>query len=162
MGPSRGARAVALMLGAILGACTASQGGGDKPGEAAATEAPRVEVPPGTALPAGYRIDSSRSLILGDGETWTGRLDYSATGSADDVFDFLRREMPKFGWAEIYAVRSEVDLLGFASAATGRVANIRIERGSMLDGTRVDMIVSPATAASKPAPAARTRPPPAH
>src|SRR5690348_11267848 len=55
----------------------------------------------GTALPAGYRIDSNRSLILGEGDAWTGRLSYTATGTADEVFDFLRREMPNFGWQEL-------------------------------------------------------------
>ncbi|MGO8920008.1 MAG: hypothetical protein ACLQJR_29260 [Stellaceae bacterium] len=69
--------------------------------------------------------------------------------------------MPKFGWTESYAVRSEVNLLGFASAPTGRVATIPIERGSMLDNTRVDMIVSPAnTTASKP-PVGHSKPVPA-
>lgn len=150
MGPSGGARAAVLVLAALLVGCTAAESGGaDKPAGPAA-DAPHVIVPPGTALPAGYHIDSGRSLILGDGESWTGRLAYSATGSADNVFEFLRREMPKFGWTETYAVRSEVDLLGFASEPTGRVANIRIERGSMLDSTRVEMIVSPAAAAPKP------------
>jgi hypothetical protein len=148
-----GARAAALAVAILLAGCTAAPGGGDKAAPAsgaAADAAPLVDVPPGTALPAGYHIDSARSLILGDGESWTGRLAYSATGSADEVFEFLRREMPKFGWVETYAVRSEVDLLGFASTPTGRVANFRIERGSMLDNTRVEMIVSPAPATHKP------------
>src|SRR5579864_6812151 len=75
----------------------------------------------GTALPAGYRIDTNRSLILGGGDTWTGRLSYTAAGSADEVFDFLRREMPNFGWVELDAVRADVNLLTFVSEATGRI-----------------------------------------
>jgi hypothetical protein len=144
------ARAAALALALLAGCTAAPNGSGDKPAAAPADAPPVVEVPPGTALPAGYHIDSARSLILGDGESWTGRLAYSATGSADEVFEFLRREMPKFGWVETYAVRSEVDLLGFGSPPTGRVAIFRIERGSMLDNTRVEMIVSPGPASPKP------------
>jgi hypothetical protein len=159
MRSSGGARGAALALAALLGACTPQNGAADKSAGAAA-DAPHVSVPPGTALPAGYHIDSSRSLILGDGENWTGRLAYSATGSADEIFDFLRREMPKFGWTETYAVRSEVDLLGFASEPTGRLANVRIERGSMLDSTRVEMIVSPAPAPAAAKPPGRGKPPP--
>ncbi len=156
----RRTHALGLSLLALLAACAgAPSDTADRSGTGATSDAPRAEVPvAGTALPAGYRIDSTHSLILGEGESWTGRLVYSAAGSADDVFEFLRREMPKFGWTEIYAVRSEVNLLGFASEPTGRVANIRIERSSMLDSTRVDMIVSPA-AASKPPPG-RPKPPP--
>jgi len=153
-----GARALALALAAIATACTTPRSG---PTDASAAAAPadsaKLEIPvAGTALPAGYRIDTSHSLILGDGNAWTGRLAYTAGGTADDVFDFLRREMPKFGWTETYAVRSEVDLLGFSSEPTARVANIRIERGSVLDSTRVEMIVSPAT--SGKAPPARPKP----
>jgi len=160
MGSSSGGRALGLALAALLAGCAPPPGGAaDASGTSAPADSQHVEIPvAGTALPAGYHVDSVRSLILGEGESWTGRLVYSATGSADDVFEFLRREMPKFGWAETYAVRSEVNLLGFASAPTGRVATIRIERGSMLDSTHVDMIVSP-TAASKPPPG-RAKPPP--
>jgi hypothetical protein len=96
----------------------------------------------GTALPAGYNIDSNRSLILGSGESWTGRLSYTATGSADDVFDFLRHEMPNFGWVEINAVRSDINLLTFEHDSTSRIATIRIDRGTVLGSTRVDMIVA--------------------
>jgi hypothetical protein len=160
MGSSTGARAVTLLVTALLAACTTPPGGPGDKSAAPAAEQPHVVVPPGIALPAGYHIDSNRSLILGDGEGWTGRLSYSASGAADDVFEFLRREMPQFGWTETYAVRAEVDLLGFAAESTGRVANIRIERGSMLDNTHVDLIVSPATAPARPA-SGRTKPSPA-
>jgi hypothetical protein len=111
----------------------------------------------GTALPAGYNIDANRSLILGTGDSWTGRLSYTASGSADEVFDFLRREMPNFGWIEISAVRSDINLLTFDHDATGRIATVRIERGTVLGSTRVDMIVAPRNSpASQPA---KSRPP---
>jgi len=162
---SAAARTLGLALVVLTVACTPPPRGNGMPdpsttGAAPPADAPRAEIPvTGTALPAGYRIDTVHSLILGEGEAWTGRLVYSAAGSADDVFEFLRREMPKFGWTEIYAVRSEVNLLGFASEPSGRIANVRIERGSVLDSTRVDMIVSPATAAKPSPPRARPQQP---
>ena len=98
----------------------------------------------GTALPPGYKIDSDRTLILGADDRWTGRLTYTTSTNADDTFDFLRREMPNFGWSEMTAMRSDTSLLTFASESTGRVATISIARGSMLGGgVRVDMVVSP-------------------
>jgi hypothetical protein len=97
----------------------------------------------GTALPAGYKVDPSRTMIFGTDERWTGRLTYTASGSADEVFDFLHKEMPNFGWAEISAVRSDNSLLTFTSETTGRLATINIRRGSVIGSTQVDMVVAP-------------------
>jgi hypothetical protein len=70
-------------------------------------------------------------------------LVYTTSMSADDVFDFLHKEMPAFGWAEVTAMRSDLSLLTFTSGATGRMATINIMRASTLGSTRVDMVVSP-------------------
>jgi hypothetical protein len=110
-------------------------------GNAAPGAAPMVA---GTALPPGYKIDSDRTLILGADDRWTGRLSYTTSTNADDTFDFLRREMPNFGWSEMTAMRSDTSLLTFQSESTGRVATIYIARGGMLGGgVHVDMVVSP-------------------
>ncbi|MGE4062160.1 MAG: hypothetical protein AB7E79_02225 [Rhodospirillaceae bacterium] len=100
----------------------------------------------GTALPAGYKVDPSRTMIFGTDEKWTGRLTYTAAGSADEVFDFLHKEMPNFGWVEISAMRSENSLLTFSSESTGRLATINIRRGSVMGSTQVDMVVAPQAA----------------
>lgn len=97
----------------------------------------------GTALPAGYKVDPARTMIFGTDERWLGRLTYTASGSADEVFDFLHREMPNFGWVEISAMRSDNSLLTFSSESTGRLATINIRRGSVIGSTLVDMVVAP-------------------
>lgn len=97
----------------------------------------------GTALPAGYKVDPSRTMIFGTDDKWTGRLTYTATGSADEVFDFLHKEMPNFGWTEISAMRSDNSLLTFRSDTTNRLATINIRRGSVIGSTQVDMVVAP-------------------
>lgn len=97
----------------------------------------------GTALPAGYKVDSDRTIIFGTDEKWTGRLSYTTSTNADDVFDFLHKEMPNFGWTEVTAMRSDLSLLTFSSASTGRFATINIVRPSALGSTRVDMVVAP-------------------
>jgi hypothetical protein len=138
----RHAGLVGLAVLCLLGGC------GEKstpPATAAsAGNAAVVPVVSGTALPPGYKIDASRTLILGADDRWTGRLSYTSSTSSDDVFDFLRREMPNFGWTETTAMRSDSSLLTFVSESTGRVATINIQRGgSVLGGsTRVDMVVS--------------------
>ncbi len=106
----------------------------------------------GIAMPAGYKVDAGRTLIFGNDETWTGRLAYSAKESADEVFDFLHREMPNFGWVELSAMRSDASLMTFVSDATARVATFHIGRGSMLGSTTVDLVIGPKEGApAKPA-----------
>lgn len=112
----------------------------------AATAADEAATPPpitaGTALPAGYKVDAARTIIFGTDESRTGRLSYTTSTSADDVFDFLHKEMPNFGWAEVTAMRSDPSVMTFSSAATSRTAAITIARGNTLGGTRVEMVVA--------------------
>jgi hypothetical protein len=150
------AAGIALAVG--LAGCG---GGGKRPPVMSSTASSQeLAVTPvvaaGTALPAGYKIDAGRTLIFGTDETWTGRLSYTTNTAADDVFDFLHREMPSFGWTETTAMRSDVSLISFASNNTNRVATIHIERGGALGGnTRVDMVVSPGTANAAPSSVSR-------
>ena len=97
----------------------------------------------GTALPAGYKIDTSRTMIFGTDERWMGRLAYFTKTNADDVFAFLHREMPNFGWSEMSSMRSDNSVMTFSSENTGRMATITIRRGSIVGNTEVDMVVSP-------------------
>lgn len=111
--------------------------------EAGGAPAQLTVIAQGTALPAGYKVDTGRTMVFGTDERWTGRLTYTAAGTADEVFDFLHREMPNFGWIETSAMRSDNSLLTFTSASTGRIATINIRRSSGMGATQVDMVVSP-------------------
>lgn len=142
-------RAIALSLIFALSACaegpavTANNAPVAEGAAAAGSSAQLMILAKGTALPAGYKVDPSRTMIFGTDERWTGRLTYTAAGSADEVFDFLHREMPNFGWIEISAMRSDNSLLTFTSESTGRLATINIRRGSVIGSTLVDMVVAP-------------------
>jgi hypothetical protein len=144
-------RATALLLALGLAACaegtavTANNAPSAAEEAAAGSSAQIMVLAKGTALPAGYKVDPSRTMIFGTDEKWTGRLTYTAAGSADEVFDFLHREMPNFGWVEISAMRSDNSLLTFSSESTGRLATINIRRGSVIGSTQVDMVVAPQT-----------------
>ena len=153
------AHALAIgVMGCLLAGCskngdkpaiTAPMGGAqaDASGQTAAVITP---VAAGIALPPGYKVDASRTFVLGTDENWTGRLSYSTPTSADDVYDFLHREMPSFGWTETTAMRSDVSLLNFVSTNGMRVATIHIERnaGIASGNSRVDMVVAPVAAAA--------------
>lgn len=97
----------------------------------------------GIALPEGYSLDADRTIILGEGDRWIGRLSYSVRSSADDMFDFIRREMTNHGWSEVAVVRAETSQLTYLSGAGDRVASILILRSTVY-GSKVDMTVSPA------------------
>ncbi len=58
-------------------------------------------------IPEGSTMDMDRSLILGAQERWIGRLSLSTNQSAPAVFDTFQSQMPRFGWSEVSAVRSE-------------------------------------------------------
>lgn len=107
----------------------------------------------GIALPEGYSLNSDRTIVLGEGDRWIGRLSYSVNSTADAMFDFVRREMANYGWTEVAVVRAETSQLTFLSAAGDRVASVLIVR-STLYGSRVDMTVAPSTGAAVSARAA--------
>lgn len=122
-----------------IGGAGAGAGGGNDPG-ARGGPPPQIS---GVALPDGYSLDANRTIILGEGDRWIGRLSYSVNSSADDMFDFVRREMINHGWSEVAVVRAETSLLTYLSGGGDRVASILIQR-STLYGSKVDMTVSPA------------------
>jgi hypothetical protein len=134
-----------LLAGLSLTACAEQESiRADKTVASGTTAGPKMTpIAAGTALPAGYKVDPDRTIIFGTNEKWTGRLSYTTTTSADEVFDFLHKEMANFGWTEVTAMRADPSLLTFTSPTTARNAVLTIARGSVLGSTRVDKVVSP-------------------
>ena len=64
-------------------------------------------------VPSGSILDTSRSLVLGRGTQWTGRLVLRITLGPVQTLTLFQREMPSFGWASILAVQEEVGRLVF-------------------------------------------------
>lgn len=157
-GISKGTLVAVMVAAAALVGCQGRTLGGN--GTTAADTGNRGGPPQvaGIALPDGYSLDTGRTIILGEGERWIGRLSYSINSSSNDMFDFVRREMINYGWAEVAVVRSEISQLTYVSAAGDRVASILITPSSLY-GSKVDMTVSPAAGGAsnsiRQAPAAR-------
>jgi len=93
-------------------------------------------------LPRGYDIDHNSTIIFGEGDRWSGKLVYGINSSADDMFAFLRREMPSRGWTELSVLRAATSVLTFRRA--DRVATIQVSSGRVY-GSTVEMVVAPAT-----------------
>jgi hypothetical protein len=91
-------------------------------------------------IPAGARMDSDRTLILGPRETWIGRLVFTSAAAPNDLFEFYNRELPRFGWSGITAVRAATSVLSFSR--NERIATVQISR-TTLGGSEVLVTISP-------------------
>ena len=91
-------------------------------------------------VPAGAKMDLDRSLVLGDRESWIGRLVMAVGMNQDRAYDFYFGEMPRFGWQPVTTVRSETSVLTYIRGP--RVATVQI-RKKTLGGSAVDITVSP-------------------
>ena len=95
---------------------------------------------PDIALPAGTSIDLDRSLVLGAGREWTGRLAFTARGTVAATYDYFRAEMPKLGWTEVTSLRAATSILVFNQGP--RIASIQIV-GRTFGGVGVELVMAP-------------------
>jgi hypothetical protein len=93
-------------------------------------------------IPAGARMDLDRTLVLGPRETWIGRLVFTSAAAPNDLFDFYARELPRFGWTPITAVRAGTSVL--SQSRGERIATVQIGR-TTLGGSEVLVTISPRT-----------------
>ena len=133
--------ALAFVAASLFSACSTSPSSVGAPGAPAPGTA-QGEQFAGVALPSSYTLDTGRSLALGVGDRWIGRLAFTSGTSSNDMFDFYRSEMPKFGWAEGAVVRAETSILTFNSPSTNRTAVVQITSRT-LGGAYDEMVVSP-------------------
>jgi hypothetical protein len=92
------------------------------------------------AVPPGAKMNVERTLVLGARDAWIGRLAVTTGMAATAAYDFVIREMPKFGWSEITSVRSGISVITYARGE--RVATVQIVART-LGGSQIDVTVSP-------------------
>ncbi len=145
---------VAFVFPLALGACAGlgapkttssggSQGDSNTPTQASFTRFPDLP------MPVGADLQMDQTLIFGTNDTWIGRLVIQTSHSANDMFDFYKREMTGFDWQEITSVRSKTSVMTYTRGE--RVATIQIE-GRTLRGATVTVTVSPRGAEEFPPP----------
>ena len=144
-GFGRGGLIVAGATILLLGACTSTfstgtptSGGGETPapGQGRSALDQVADVP----VPADSAVDLERSIILGDRDNWSGRLAISSSYTVNEMFDFYRQQMPRFGWTELSVVRAANSVLTYMR--DNRIATVQIT-GARMDSARIDFIVSP-------------------
>jgi hypothetical protein len=110
-----------------------------------------ASTPPGTPLygtdktsdiakPKGSNVDYSKSLILGPGNAWVGRLTYTCNQDIPYMWDFLQAEMTRLGWTYLSGTRSGISVMIFKRP--GRVATVQL-KDRFISGTIVICDMSP-------------------
>jgi len=140
------AGALALILG-VAAACTPRTGilppvstGGESGGQGQQGAQPAFSNYPDVPLPGGTEIDVEKTMTVGGGENWYGRLVLNASFGAFQMFDFYKQKMAEFGWQEFSAVRGPISVLTYSRQ--NRVATIQIQ-GKRLGGSTSTVTVSP-------------------
>ena len=93
-------------------------------------------------MPANASVELDRTIVLGTGEEWMGRVTMKAKTSFTSVFDFYSEQMPEFGWKELTVLRSGTSVLTYERGE--RIATIQIQAGSKVrSNTLIIFSVSP-------------------
>ena len=77
-------------------------------------------------FPEGTKVDLSKSLILGEGKSWSGQLLATIPEKKTDVFNYYVKNLNKFDWKEQTTIRGETSILNFLGE-NNRVAIITIK-----------------------------------
>jgi len=136
---------VALIIPMALAACTGFDtptmtSSGDSKGDPGAPAQASFTRFPDLPMPVSADLQMDQTLIFGTNDTWIGRLVIHSSHSANDMFDFYKREMIGFDWREITSVRSKTSVMTYTRGQ--RVATIQIE-GRTLRGAAITITVSP-------------------
>lgn len=107
-------------------------------------------------IPSGARMDLDRTLVLGPRDSWIGRLVFTSAAGPNDIFEFYARELPRFGWTGITAVRAGTSVLSYTRG--DRVATVQISR-TTLGGSEVLVTISPRSGMDAGGGAPTQRPP---
>lgn len=111
------------------------------------TVAPEGELPPNILtipdlpVPPGSQVVLGDTVIVGDDLSWTGQVVMLGDSTQPvQVVEFMRKNMPEYGWAETAIVRSRRTSLTYVKGQ--RFATVRIL--PLSSGTEVDVVVAPA------------------
>lgn len=95
----------------------------------------------GIPMPPNNALDLDRTVVVGGENEWVGRVFFTTPMTVDEVVDFYRREMPRYGWAELAATRSTTSVLAYQADA--RVATVQVTGEGLPSGSRVEFWMNP-------------------
>ena len=93
-------------------------------------------------LPKDARISSDKSLILGEGDNWAGRIELSSSMESLEACAFFAREYPKNNWQLISSTKAKLSILVFTNST--RTLTLEITEGGPLAAkSMIVMTVAP-------------------
>ncbi len=93
-------------------------------------------------LPKDARISPDKSLILGEGDNWAGRIELSSSMEPLEASAFFTAEYPKHGWQLISSTKAKLSILVFTSSTRTLTLEI-IEGGPLAAKSMIVMTVAP-------------------
>lgn len=135
-----------VALGALAIAGCSGVAGSSPPSNAQASAVPETGSNAGFArfsdipMPTKNSIDLDRTLVFGTERDWIGRVSLSSSMSVSEMYDFYKREMPRFGWTELTSVRSATSVLSYQM--DNRIATIQVA-SQRFGGAIVDFWMNP-------------------
>ena len=93
-------------------------------------------------LPKDARISPDKSLILGEGDNWAGRIELSSSMEPLEASAFFTTEYPKHNWQLISSTKAKLSILVFTSSS--RTLTLEITEGGPLAAkSMIVMTVAP-------------------
>ncbi len=93
-------------------------------------------------LPKDARISPDKSLILGEGDSWAGRIELSSSMEPLEAGTFFVSEYPKQGWTLISSTKAKLSILVFTNNT--RTLTLEITEGGPLAAkSMIVMTVAP-------------------
>ena len=93
-------------------------------------------------LPKDARISPDKSLILGEGDNWAGRIELSSSMEPLEASAFFITEYPKHGWQLISSTKAKLSIIVFSSNT--RTLTLEITEGGPLAAkSMIVMTVAP-------------------
>jgi hypothetical protein len=93
-------------------------------------------------LPKDARISPDKSLILGDGDNWAGRIELSSSMEPLEASAFFSTEYPKHNWQLISSTKAKLSILVFMGSSRTLTLEI-IEGGPLAAKSMIVMTVAP-------------------
>ena len=87
------------------------------------------------------RIDIEKSLILGEGKSWSGQIVLNVPETKSSVFNFYAKNIEDFGWKEQTTIRGETSILNYVGD-NNRVVIITVKE-ARFNNAEVLISVSP-------------------
>ncbi len=130
-----------LSLALLLSACASRPIEGDLKSD---MPRPGIDILGQTQLPAGAKIQHEKSLIMGAGDQWVGRVSLDVGRDLSAAYKFFLETYPQQGWTLVTAVRGPTSLMVFTKQE--RNATVELQEGNFWGGS-VTLTVSPRNAA---------------